>query len=352
MLIFTMPSLQTNGRCREMLRPVATRSIPASTGSSSSSCQANQLVHLLTNSSFSKANDIAQKFCKQFTFTIVHKSNPRARKVKRSLRAKHKFDTTYKPFTPADTFEAINASKLSSAVGPDGLTAVHLKQIGPWGCAYLTDLFNLSISNANLQAIWKAAIIVQVLEPGIPATDGSSYHPISLLSPCVKILELRLLMDVTAALPKHASQYGFAPDHSCTTTLLQIVTCVVIGFNQPKPARCSTLYMLDISKAFDALDHTLLIEKISESCLNPSIVRWLSAYISGHKAWCIYGSATSKQGTLCSGVLQWSVLSPALFNHHVSDFPCPISDGILESYADDFSLLESDSDLTVLEQKL
>jgi hypothetical protein len=50
---------------------------------------------------FNKANDIAQKFCKQFTSTIVHKSDPRAKKVKRSLRAKHKIDTTYKPFTPA-----------------------------------------------------------------------------------------------------------------------------------------------------------------------------------------------------------------------------------------------------------
>jgi hypothetical protein len=92
-----------------------------------------------------------------------------------------------------------------------------------WGLDYLTQLFNLSISNADLPAIWKAAVIVPILKPGKPATEGSSYQPISLLSPCVKILESLLLPDVTAALPKHDSQYGFAQDHSCTT-LLPIVT--------------------------------------------------------------------------------------------------------------------------------
>jgi retron-type reverse transcriptase len=113
------------------------------------------------------------------------------------------------------------------------------------------------------------------------------------------------------------------------------------------------LCMLDISKSFDTLDHTPLIEKIADSSLHPNIVRWLSAYISGRKAWCVYGPAKSKSRTLRSGVPQGSVLSPALFNHFVSDCRYPISaDGILTSYADDFSLLRSDSDLVALGRKL
>jgi retron-type reverse transcriptase len=108
--------------------------------------------------------------------------------------------------------------------------------------------------------------------------------------------------------------------------------------------------MLDISMDFDALDHTLLIKKISESSLHPNIVRWLSGYISGRKAWCVYGSAQFKQRTPRSGVPQGLVLSPALFNHFGSDCPYPISkDGILTSYADGFLFLETDSDLAALE---
>jgi hypothetical protein len=107
---------------------------------------------------------------------------------------------------------------------------------------------------------------------------------------------------------------------------------------------------LDISKAFDAIDHTLLIEKIADSALHPNLIRWLNAYISGRKAWCVYNGAISRQFILRSGVPQGSVLSPALFNFFVSD--CPSDGDIQDSYVDDFDLMESDSDLSVLDQKL
>jgi hypothetical protein len=148
------------------------------------------------------------------------------------------------PFSEADTFKTINSSKYFSAVKPDGLTAVHLKHIGPKAHTYLTQSFYLLIFNAYLPAIWEAAVIVPVLKPGKPATDGTSYHPISLLSPCVKIFERLLLPNVTAACPKQASQHIFAPDHSCTTALLPIVTQIAIGFSQPKPAKRSGLCIM------------------------------------------------------------------------------------------------------------
>jgi hypothetical protein len=118
-------------------------------------------------------------------------------------------------------------------------------------------------------------VIVPILKVGKTAMDSTSYRPISLLSPCVKIMERLLLPDVMAALPKHPFQDGFAQDHSCITALIPLVTSIATGFNAPKPAKRSALCMLDISKVFNALDHTLLIEKISESLLHPNIVRWL-----------------------------------------------------------------------------
>jgi RNA-directed DNA polymerase len=107
---------------------------------------------------------------------------------------------------------------------------------------------------------------------------------------------------------------------------------------------------VDISKAFDAIDHVLLVEMISNSVLHPNIICWLKAYITRRKAWCFYGPATSSQFILRSGVPQVSVLSPAIFNLYVSD--CPTNGDILESYADDFSILESDSNLAALDLRL
>lgn len=90
----------------------------------------------------------------------------------RKLRAKHKIDPTY---TSASTLSTMMAAKSSSATGPDGLTSIHLKNLGLCAIAYLTKLYNLSVSSAVLPAIWKAAVIVPILKPGKPANVGSSY---------------------------------------------------------------------------------------------------------------------------------------------------------------------------------
>jgi hypothetical protein len=179
---------------------------------------------------------------------------------------------------------------------------------------------------------------------------GGSYRPISLLCPAAKVLERLLLPLVTDALPKSSFQHGFAPKHSCTTALFPIATRIAIGFNDPKPARRTAVCALDISKAFDSVNHTLLIEQIAATSLHSNIVRWLSAYLRGRTARCIYNSALSRPMIIRSGVPQGSVLSPALFNFFMSDYP--LGPNSLSAYADDLYPFESDSNLVTLGIKL
>jgi hypothetical protein len=267
-----------------------------------------------------------------------------------SLRAKHKLDSSFRPFTPLATRNAINASKNSSATGPDGLMAIHLKHIGPRTIAYLTELFNLSVCSANFPSIWKAAIVVPVLKPGKPANEGGSYSPISLLSPAVKVLQRLLLPLISAALPKDKTQHGFAAMHSCTTALLPIVTRVAIGFNDPKPARRIAICAVNISKVFDSVNHKLLLQQISGTDLHPNLVRWLAAYLQDQSARCVWNSATSSPWTIYMGVPQGSVLSPILFNFFMSD--CPSAADIHVAYADKIGKCKSDSELGNLSRKL
>jgi hypothetical protein len=105
-----------------------------------------------------------------------------------------------------------------------------------------------------------------------------------------------------------------------------------------------------LSKAFDCIDHTLLLEQISSTDLHPNIIRWLASYIRGRTARCLYGSSLSIQMIIRSGVPQGSVLSPALFNFFVSD--CPGNADDLAAYADDITAVKSDPNLSVLGDKL
>jgi hypothetical protein len=109
---------------------------------------------------FSNPQFIAKKFNSQFTSIAAKKQDPESCKVNRDLSKKHKLG--HEPFTYADTVEAIRLSSNSTAIGPDGLTSLHFKHLGPIAISYLTKLFNLSLSNADLPSIWKVAHIIHV----------------------------------------------------------------------------------------------------------------------------------------------------------------------------------------------
>jgi hypothetical protein len=204
----------------------------------------------------------------------------------------------------------------------------------------------LSVANADIPAIWKKANIIPIPKPGKATSQSTSYRPISLLSPCVKVLERLLLPYLPASLPSAPTQHGYKAFHSTVTALLPIVTNVAIGLNQDKPAKRTALVALDISKAFDTVNHDLLLEKITNTTINPNVARWLGAYLHGRTAVCLFQGAVSPALRCHSVVPQGSVLSPHLFNFFVSDFPCPAE--VNENFADDFYFTESSADINFL----
>jgi hypothetical protein len=160
---------------------------------------------------------------------------------------------------------------------------LHLKYLGPKGLDYLTELFNILVANDDIPSIWKKANVIPIPKPGKSTKDSKSYRPISLLSPVVKVLERLLLPYLTDSLPCAPTQHGYRSSRSTVTVLLPVVTNVAIGFNEKKPASRTGMVVLDISKAFNAIDHDLLLEKIAASSLNSNVVRWLATYLRDRK---------------------------------------------------------------------
>ena len=115
----------------------------------------------------------------------------------------------------------------------------------------MTQLFNLSLKKCQIPAIWKTSTIVPLLKPNKPAQESSSYRPVSLLCPAVKILERVLLPTLTAKLPVPDVQHGFRKSRSTVTALNVFNQAIANGFNQKKPADRTLLLQLDLSKAFD-----------------------------------------------------------------------------------------------------
>jgi hypothetical protein len=143
---------------------------------------------------------------------------------------------------------------------------------------YLTELLNLSVANADIPSIWKQTLIFLVVKPGKPAKLGTSYRPISLLCPAAKILERLLLPEVSETLKPAEYQHGFRPMRSTVTALLPITSLISEGFNHSKPPKRMVLVALDLSKAFNSVDITLLLEQIASTDLNPNIVRWIQEH--------------------------------------------------------------------------
>ena len=134
------------------------------------------------------------------------------------------------------------------------------------------------------------------------------------------------------------------------TALLPIVSTISEGFNEAKPAKQTVTVAVDISKAFDTVDITLLLEQTSHTDLHPNIVRWLATYLRGRTAACVYQGVRSVLRIIHAGVPQGSVLSPALFNFFVSD--CPDTSGLKTSFADDFTIAASSTNLQAIEDNL
>ncbi|KAF2359910.1 Reverse transcriptase domain [Trinorchestia longiramus] len=210
--------------------------------------------------------------------------------------------------------EAIKTSGTSTAAGPDNLAILHIRHLDNSGITYLTNTFNLS--HATIPSIWKTAIIIAIPKPGKPPLLRSSYSPTSLLCPAVKVLERLLLPHLTAVIPLSDSQHGFCSLHSTTSAILHLSHTIAVGFKPHRPPLHTTIMAIDFSKAFDT------VPALNSSPKSP-------LPLNHHHL--------SSSRPVLAGVLQGSVISPALVDLFVSDYPPPAP--LITSYADDFTAL-------------
>ena len=217
---------------------------------------------------------------------------------------------------------------------------------------YLTALFNDSVTSCRMPEIWKSSIVIHIPKPGKDSSLGTSYRPISLLCPAVKIMEGLMLTTVNTHLLPAFDKHGFRPGHSTTSALLQLTSDVATGFNQRKTSHRTICVAVDLTAAFDTVNHNVLLSKIARWTHPEATCRWLSNYIRDRQSVTSYRGVKSKAKIIHTGDPQRSKLSPTLFSFYIADMPRPTEPVRRICNADDITVWASGVKISELEQKV
>lgn len=165
-------------------------------------------------------------------------------------------------------------------------------------------------------------------------------------------MESLLLPLLTEEIALADHQHGFRKQHSTVTALHHISVQISTGLNQRLPCERSVLAALDLSKAFDTVDHDILLNDILETSIPGQIKRWLYNYLKGRQTYVEFRNTKSRYCRQKQGVPQGGVISPLLFNLYLSKIPQPPPGITLISYADDCTLITTGNNIEELNNSM
>ncbi|CAB3997442.1 Hypothetical predicted protein [Paramuricea clavata] len=240
----------------------------------------------------------------------------------------------------------------NKSTGLDGIPAYFIKSSIHSIAPIILRICNMSIENGVFPNMWKKARLIPIYKAET-RTERNNYRPISILPILSKLLERHVANSYVKFLTENdilsSCQHGFRAHHSCESTLILICEHLLDNIEQ---GLINGIALIDLSKAFDLVDHRLLLQKLEQYGITPIALKWFKSYLNDRYQVVQIASSLSNPALIKSGVPQGSILGPILFLIFINDLPSYVGSSKPFLFADDSTLISSGSDLHELSVSL
>ena len=199
--------------------------------------------------------------------------------------------------------------------------------------------FNLSFTTGTFPTLLKTAKVIPIHKKD-SKSNFTNYRPISLLSNLDKILEklmhsrLSTFLNIKDII--YPLQFGFRQNYSTSYALIHLTETIKEALDQGKYG-CGIF--VDLQKAFDTVDHNILLGKLKHYGIRGVAYGWFESYLKDRKQYVSINGYNSKHLSISLGVPQGSVLGPLLFLIYINDLNTAIKHCKVHHFADDTNLL-------------
>ena len=337
---------------RRCLNPYGNSNLPYSKDSTEVLNSFNEYFVSVGDTAANQASELAKQH--GLTTTTPTISTEPTTSNSRDISQTFKFERV----TASTVKEIITAMPSNKAPGYDRINIGVVKTCLPHILHVLTDLFNKSLMSSQFPKEWKIAEVVAHPKEG-DHEEPCNNRPISLLPVLSKILERIVHNQFVNFLVTNNKlsihQSGNKQLHSTETLGLLFTSHLLRAIDEKK---VTAVMLLDLSKAFDSINHQTLLIQLKGFDVSPGALSWFESYLTDRQQCVRINNSRSNFLTIQHGVPQGSILGPLLFNLYINDLPSMCNTCSIESYVDDSKLYLSfpgkdvDSSLRVLKEDL